>query len=100
MLQKNLHHEIKRFCDEARHAVETWHYDSNHKGIWCDMHVNPHNLPELEGINSVVNEQRFRHVNQFSGGFRHLKKERFRWMLLNIAAADHKFRKQGLLGHI
>ena len=94
---QNLHPEIKRFCTEALHAVETWHYDMNHVGIWGNFFVHPHDLLQLDDINSAVCEQRFGHVNQFSGGVRQMRKERFQWMLLKIADLDHQFRAKGMI---
>lgn len=35
------HPEIKRFVEEAEHAVDRFHFHKNHKGKWCRLHVNP-----------------------------------------------------------
>lgn len=98
LAQQDKHPEIKRFCTEALHAVERWHFDKNHVGIWCDKNVNPRRLNQLQGVNQVICEQRFRHVNRYAGAFRQMKRERFQWMLLMIAEMDHEFRSKGLLG--
>ena len=78
--------------------MDKFHFDKNHIGIWCNKFVNPNNVAALDGINTEVCEQRFKHLNKFGPMLRHMKRERFKWTLLSIVEGDHKFRRQGLLG--
>ncbi|KAF5827096.1 hypothetical protein DUNSADRAFT_1325 [Dunaliella salina] len=94
----NLHPEIKRFVEEPLHCVDKFHFVHNHKGIWCDIHVNPYKLDNTIQLNTEVCEQRLKHINKFGPLLRRMRRERFNWTLLNIVEMDHKFRAQGLLG--
>jgi hypothetical protein len=55
-------------------------------------------LAALDGVNTEVCEQRFRHVNRFRFMMRRMGAERFNWTLLSITEMDHRFRRLGLLG--
>mmetsp|Transcript_17880 Transcript_17880/g.30666 ORF Transcript_17880/g.30666 Transcript_17880/m.30666 type:complete len:206 (-) Transcript_17880:187-804(-) len=95
--RKHLHVDINRFCAEPHHAVDKFHFIHNHKGLWCEKMVNPLSLPALDGINTEVCEQRFKHINKFSSMLRPMRRERFNWLLLTIVEADHRMRASGLL---
>ncbi|KAJ9530115.1 hypothetical protein QJQ45_023360 [Haematococcus lacustris] len=92
----HLHPEIKRFTT-ASHAVDVFHFVHNHKGVWCDKMVNPLNVPALKGVNTEVCEQRFRHINKYSGMLRRMSRERFNWTLLTIVDLDHRFRALNIM---
>ncbi|KAL6751136.1 hypothetical protein V8C86DRAFT_2440210 [Haematococcus lacustris] len=92
----HLHPEIKRFTT-ASHAVDVFHFVHNHKGVWCDKMVNPLNVPALKGVNTEVCEQRFHHINKYSGMLRRMSRERFNWTLLTIVDLDHRFRAFGIM---
>jgi predicted Fe-S protein YdhL (DUF1289 family) len=77
--------------------VDKFHFIKNHKGLWCDKMVNPLRVPAMKGINSVICEQRFRHINRFGPMLRRMRRERFAWTMLSIVEQDHIFRKQGVL---
>ena len=96
--RREKHDGIERFCSQATHAVDKFHFLKNHVGIWCDVMTNPYRLPALRSGNTEVCEQRFKHLNKYSSMLRHMKKERFTWTLLTITEVDHRFRRQGLLG--
>ena len=50
-------HVIK-FCAPA---VDRFHFKT-HVGNWCRTNVNPHNVPQLQGANMSICEQKFKHV--------------------------------------
>ena len=64
---------------------------------WCDIYVNPNNVPVLEGVNTEICEQRFVHINRYAPALRHMNETRFKWMLQEVVVVDHEFRSLGLL---
>ncbi|KAF5825328.1 hypothetical protein DUNSADRAFT_11608 [Dunaliella salina] len=58
--RQHLHPGIEAFVKEAEHCVDRFHFVHNHKGVWCDLNVNPFTMEELKGVNTEICEQRFK----------------------------------------
>jgi hypothetical protein len=97
LARQHLHPNIERFCKQADHAVDRFHFVKNHKGLICDKIANPERAPGLANVNTMVCEQRFRHINRYRYMLRRMGRERFMWTLLSICELDHRFRAHGLL---
>ena len=84
--------ETTEFVDNLIHSIDFFHF-KNHIDPFCHQNFNPRNVPQLEGVNTVVCEQLFKGINQYSNCKSMNEPHFFIYFFFNIDL--HNLKKEG-----
>ena len=73
--------QFKRLLEKITLCCDRLHF-RNHVDPWCKQHMDPNSHPKLDGINTMVCEQKFKWLAQFKNIVRPMNQAHFKFYIL------------------
>ena len=85
--------ETTEYFNSLKFAIDKFHF-KNHVDKNCHTNYNPKNVPELDGVNTVICEHLFRNINQYKNCRSMNEAHFFLYFFYNMDL--HNLRREGL----
>ena len=87
--------QFKRLLEKITLCCDRLHF-RNHVDPWCKQHMDPNSHPELDGINTMVCEQKFKWLAQFKHIVRPMNQAHFKFYILRMLELNNQRQTRNL----